>query len=89
MGLESGIRKKPIPDPGSRGQKGTGSRNLNPDLQHCLYVMERRFFTSVRFFEENSWPLDCVRKKETVETLADLVHPQILSQVFDFIHSVG
>jgi hypothetical protein len=26
IGLESGIRKKPIPDPGSRGQKGTGSR---------------------------------------------------------------
>jgi hypothetical protein len=26
MGLGSGIRKKPIPDPGSRGQKGTGSR---------------------------------------------------------------
>ncbi len=26
MGLQSGIRKKPIPDPGSRGQKGTGSR---------------------------------------------------------------
>ncbi len=26
MGLRSGIRKKPIPDPGSRGQKGTGSR---------------------------------------------------------------
>ncbi len=25
MGLGSGIRKKPIPDPGSRGQKGTGS----------------------------------------------------------------
>jgi hypothetical protein len=24
--VESGIRKKPIPDPGSRGQKGTGSR---------------------------------------------------------------
>ncbi len=23
MGLGSGIRKKPIPDPGSRGQKGT------------------------------------------------------------------
>jgi hypothetical protein len=22
----SGIRKKPIPDPGARGQKGTGSR---------------------------------------------------------------
>ncbi len=26
MGLGSGIRKKPIPDPESRGQKGTGSR---------------------------------------------------------------
>ena len=26
MGLGSGIRKKPVPDPGSRGQKGTGSR---------------------------------------------------------------
>jgi hypothetical protein len=30
MGLGSGIRKKPIPDPGYRGQKGTGSRILDP-----------------------------------------------------------
>ncbi len=29
MGLGSGIRKKPIPDPGSRGQKDTGSRIRN------------------------------------------------------------
>ncbi len=29
MDLGSGIRKKPIPDPGSRGQKGTGSRIRN------------------------------------------------------------
>jgi hypothetical protein len=30
MGLKSGIRKKPIPDPGSgsKGQKGTGSATL-------------------------------------------------------------
>ena len=28
------IRKKPIPDPGSRGQTGTGSRI--PDPQHCI-----------------------------------------------------
>jgi hypothetical protein len=34
MGLGSGILKKPIPDPGSRGQKGTGSRISNPDPQH-------------------------------------------------------
>ncbi len=38
MVLGSGIRdpgsgKKTIPDPGSRGQKGTGS--WIPDLQHC------------------------------------------------------
>jgi hypothetical protein len=41
MGLESGIRdprsgirKKPIPDPGVSGQKGTGSRIPDPDPQH-------------------------------------------------------
>ncbi len=32
----SGIRKKPITDPGSRGQKGTGSRIPDPDPQHCI-----------------------------------------------------
>jgi hypothetical protein len=30
----SGMRKKPIPDPGSRGQKGTGSRIRNIGLRH-------------------------------------------------------
>ncbi len=35
MDLGSGIRKKPIPDPGSRGQKGTGFRIPDPDPQHC------------------------------------------------------
>jgi hypothetical protein len=30
----SGIRNKPIPDPGSRGQKGTQSRIPDPDPQH-------------------------------------------------------
>jgi hypothetical protein len=34
VGLGSGIRKKTIPDPGSRGQKGTRSRILDPDPQH-------------------------------------------------------
>jgi hypothetical protein len=32
----SGIGKKSIPGPGSRGQKGTGSRI--PDLQYWIYV---------------------------------------------------
>jgi hypothetical protein len=33
----SGIRKNPFPVPGSRGQKGTGSRILDPDPQHCFF----------------------------------------------------
>jgi hypothetical protein len=32
----SGIRKKPIPDPGSRGQKGTLSWIPDLDPQHCF-----------------------------------------------------
>jgi hypothetical protein len=32
----SGIREKHIPDPGSRGQKGTGSRIPDPDPQHWI-----------------------------------------------------
>ncbi len=28
----------PIPDPGSRGQKGTRSRIPDPDPQHCLWL---------------------------------------------------
>jgi len=32
--LGSEIRKKPIPDPGSRCQKGTGARLPDPDPQH-------------------------------------------------------
>jgi hypothetical protein len=34
----SGIRKKLTPDPGSRGQKGTGSRIPDPDPPHYLYL---------------------------------------------------
>ncbi len=33
-GIRDPIRKKPIPDPGSRGQKGTGSRIRNPALSY-------------------------------------------------------
>ncbi len=32
----SGIRKKPIPDPGSRGQKG--HQIPDPDPQHCIFL---------------------------------------------------
>ncbi len=33
----SGIQKKPIPDPGSGGQKGTGSRIPDPNPQHWFW----------------------------------------------------
>ncbi len=32
---------KPIPDPGSRGQKGTGSWTPDPDPQHCSEAWNR------------------------------------------------
>jgi hypothetical protein len=35
MGLGSGIRKKPIPDPGSRNQGSKRHRIPDPDPQHC------------------------------------------------------
>jgi hypothetical protein len=39
MGLGSEIRKKPIPDPGSRGQKGTGSW---PGIRNTGYKCQKR-----------------------------------------------
>jgi hypothetical protein len=48
MGLGSGIRKKPIPDPGSKGLKGTGSRiwirntalSLFNYLESCMFTSQ-------------------------------------------------
>jgi hypothetical protein len=35
-GVHPGSEFLPIPDPGSRGQKGTDSRIPDPDPQHCM-----------------------------------------------------
>ena len=37
----------------------------------------------VRFIDENSWRLDCVHKKETVDTLSEagLVEAEVVAQV--------
>ncbi len=40
----SGIRKKPIPDPGSRGQKGTGSRIRIRNTDQWIGFDSRVFF---------------------------------------------
>jgi hypothetical protein len=42
--LGSGILKKPIPDPGTRGEKGTGSRIqiLNTDYTTTLFSKKKR-----------------------------------------------
>jgi hypothetical protein len=34
----------PIRDPKSRGQKGTGSRILDPDPQRCFYYLDHEYF---------------------------------------------
>ncbi len=39
MALGSGIRKKPIPDPGSRGQKGPGSRIRNTGCKNVHWIL--------------------------------------------------
>jgi hypothetical protein len=44
----SGIQKKPIPDPGSRGQKGTGSR-----IQIRNTGLKRRVRNSTQGFGRN------------------------------------
>ncbi len=49
----SGIRKKPIPDPGSRGQKGTGSRIRNTAFHTAnkdtfdIIILDRRMILTV------------------------------------------
>jgi hypothetical protein len=43
-----------IPDPGSRGQKGTGSWIPDPDPQHCLRAILCTFQISVDFYERGA-----------------------------------
>ncbi len=42
MGLGSGIRKKPIPDPGSRGQKATGPRIRIHNTRYKPFLCPKR-----------------------------------------------
>jgi hypothetical protein len=46
MGLGSGIREKPIPDPGSgsRGQKGIGSRIRIRNTAHVGFQVFSQFY---------------------------------------------
>ncbi len=51
----SGIRKKPIPDPGSGGQKGTGSRiRIRNTAQNCAKQAMRKF-TATTAFTRTTW----------------------------------
>jgi len=49
------------------------------DQDYQMMVLSR----ILKYFDENSWKLDCVHKKETVSTLSSLVSDQVLDQVFD------
>jgi hypothetical protein len=65
MGLGSGIRKKSIPDPGSRGQKGTGSQIRIRNTGSTGYqkkkkkrlVLKREKINSAVFFVQYLVPL--------------------------------
>jgi len=73
----------------SEKQLEQGLTNLEAvQFEGAYYVLEQEYQMKVlsyilKLFNENSWPLDCVNKQETVETLADLVNTEVLSQVFD------
>jgi hypothetical protein len=43
----SGIRKEPIPDPGSRGQKGTRSRIR---IRNTVFILKILFFAMLKFY---------------------------------------
>jgi hypothetical protein len=47
----SEMRKKPIPDPGSRGQKGTGSRIRNTVRNHFFF----KYFNSLMRIRDPGW----------------------------------
>lgn len=73
----------------SEKQLEQGLTNLEAvQFEGAYYLLEQEYQMKVlsyilKLFNENSWPLDCVKKQETVETLADLVNTEVLSQVFD------
>jgi hypothetical protein len=48
MSLGSGILKKPIPDPGSRVQIGTGSRIRNTVTKLCLNLLASIYVKSCK-----------------------------------------
>ena len=51
----SGIRKKPIPDPGSRSQKGTGSRiRIRNTVCNTVFPRCRLFFLHIYFFSSET-----------------------------------
>jgi hypothetical protein len=52
-GSRSGIWKKPIPDPGSRGQKGTGSR-----IRYTAFFVN---FSTAYLYAETFFEKDCLK----------------------------
>jgi hypothetical protein len=69
MGLGSGIRKKTIPDPGSRGQKDTGSAALIP--LYSLYF--RAHFKQQQHERADMISMTKVEKEKSVTKAAKAV----------------
>jgi len=57
------------------------------EIEGMWFVLDQDYQMKVlsfilRFFDENSWKFDCVKKSETVIALSELVPKEIVSQVF-------
>jgi hypothetical protein len=81
MGLGSGIRKKPIPDPGSRGRKGTISQIPDQDPQHWLAYVVMNFFSF-------KWTRKQTVTSRGVETLEDKMWPMFGTLVDERLFSL-
>lgn len=58
------------------------------EVEDMWYILDQDYQMMVlsrilKYFDENSWKLDCVHKTETVTELSSLVSEQVLAQVFD------
>ncbi len=78
----SGIRKKPIPDPGSRGQKGTGSRirirntghNSSRCVNHTPTVRLRHYTVQVTSKMADLWELALLGEVEEELAPVHILH---------------
>jgi hypothetical protein len=82
----SGIRKKPIPDPGSRGQKGTGSRIRNTEYNPRKFNLIIKIYDFMIFAVARYTKMNTMRRIHLpmvgVAPLHNVVTPSSLNTFF-------